>query len=318
MRLLAAVFLCMYLLIDSKAAIERAQEAMTLWYTSVAPAMFPFFALLPVLTDEDALNIYERLFGRIMKKLLRISGSAAAAALVGLIAGSPAGSMAIARAFRCGAISRRDARVLAALATGSGPAFMVSSVGAGMMKDVFSGIKLLFCAWSASFLTAFIVSRISAEGENARFEGEADLNPPGAVREAVLGILTVAGYMTVFRVFAGGLNENLYAFFEISGGCFSAAQKGSFVMASAVAGFGGLCLLAQNSRNLAQTGVRVWELLLIKASTGALSAAFGALLSKTAFECIPFRSDAYRLACVLALIMAFACVFNRLLSKKVS
>ena len=316
MRLLTALCLCAYLLIDSENAILRARDAMTLWYASVAPAMFPFFALLPALTDEDALSVYSRMFGKSMKKLFRISGASASPALVGLLAGSPAGSTAVLRAFLKGAISRKDARVLSALATGASPVFIVSSVGEGMMNDVSLGVKLLACTGTASFLTAFLVSRFCSSGENEFYVGEPSDHMPGAIREAVIGVLTVAGYMTAFSVFAGWLNPNVYAFFEVSGGCFVAAQKKSFVMAAAVIGFGGLCLTAQNIRNLGQAGVKAHEIVLMKAVTGLFSASLGAAFSVLPSFSFRMPLDAYRTSCVLALMMALLCVIYRLFKRR--
>lgn len=309
MRLLTAVCLLAYLLIDSGGALLRAREAMALWASSVAPSLFPFLALLPALTDEAALVIYEKLFGKCMKKLFRISGACAAPCLIGMIAGSPAGSVATLRAYRSGAVSRRDARVLTALSTGAGPVFIISSVGGGMMNDVSKGVKLFLCAWISSLITAFLVSRVCTEGETAFSGGGKNADAPGAIREAVLGVLTVAGYMTVFRVFAGGLPETVYAFFEISGGCAAAASKNDFVLACAVTGFGGVCLIMQNYASLKETGVCFKELFAAKAVTCALCAALGCVVSDLPEMKIRFAPDAYGLSCLLGMSMALMCAF---------
>lgn len=316
MRLLTALFLAACLLIDADSALIRAREAMALWAESVAPSLFPFMALLPALTDEDALKAYEKLFAKAMQKLFRVSGACAAPCLVGLIAGSPAGSIAALRAYQAGAISRRDVRVLCALSTGVGPVFLISSVGEGMMKDVSQGIKILLCAWIASFLTAFLVSFLRKDGDDGIFKGEKSGNPPGAIREAVFGILTVAGYMTVFRVFAGGLPEMIYSFFEVSGGCSVAAEKNNFLLACAVVGFGGVCLIAQNASFLKQTGVCIWELFAIKAATCAFCTLFGLFLPDISNLYIRFAPDAYTLSSAVAMSMALVCagvvVFSRI------
>lgn len=315
MRLLIALFMAFYLLIDSEAALLRAREGMKVWASSVAPALFPFLALLPALTDEDALLAYEKLFGKGMKTLFRIPGASAAPCLVGLIAGSPAGSIAVLRAFRSGAISVRDARVLTALSTGVGPVFIVSSVGGGMMNDVLSGVKLFVCAVLSSFLTAFLVSRVSKAGENDFSLDGGHTDAPGAIREAVIGILTVAGYMTAFYVFAGWLPDWLYAFFEISGGCMIASRKNSLLMAASVIGFGGVCLLFQNARNLVKAGVKVWEIAAIKSVSGAISALMFMLVSRIDFPDVRIYPDIYRFSCLSALIMTLLCVIHRLFGR---
>lgn len=312
MRLSAALFLCAYLLIDSNQAMLRAREAMSLWASSVAPALFPFLALLPALTDEAALSAYERLFGRGVKKLFRISGASAAPCLIGLIAGSPAGAIATLRAYRAGAISKRDARVLSALSSGVGPVFIVSSVGGGMMNDTEAGVRLLICAWASSFISAFLISRIRLSGADEFYEGGFEAPSTGAVREAVVGILTVCGYMTVFRVFAGGLPGEIYAFFEISGGCSVAAGKGSLPMASAVIGFGGVCLLAQNYAHLKSAGMGFFELFLIKAAGGMLCAGLSAVWPEGVKWEIKAAPDAYVLSCALGVLMALVCAFTAL------
>lgn len=288
---------------------------MALWAESVAPSLFPFMALLPALTDEEALKVYERLFAKAMKKLFHVSGACAAPCLVGLMAGSPAGSIATLRAYQAGAISRRDARVLSALSTGVGPVFILSSVGEGMMKNISQGIKILVCVWISSFLTALLVSFVRKDGDEAFFEGEISVRPPGAIKEAVLGILTVGGYMTVFRVFAGGLPEIIYSFFEVSGGCSFAAEKNNFLLACAVVGFGGVCLFAQNASSLKQTGVCIWELFAIKAATCAMCTFLGFLLPDFANFNVRFAPDAYTLSCALALSMALLCAGNVIFSR---
>lgn len=307
MRLLTALCLAGYLLIDSGGALFRAREAMALWAASVAPSLFPFLALLPALTDDEALRIYEKLFGKCMKKLFHVSGACAAPCLIGMLAGSPAGSIATLRAYESGAISKKDARVLVALSTGVGPVFVISSVGGGMMGDVSEGVKLFLCVWVSSVLTAFFVSRLRREGENTYSDGVKQTNPPGAIREAVLGILTVAGYMTAFRVFAGGLPDIMYAFFEISGGCAVAAEKNSFVLGCAVIGFGGVCLMMQNYASLKKTGVGFGDLLSVKAAACVLCTLFGCIVPEFSILHIRLNVDAYELSCVLGMSMALLC-----------
>lgn len=70
-------------------ALEAAQGAMYTWVKSVAPALFPFLTLLPALTSPAAREMYERALGWAMRPLFGLSGRAAPALLIGLMAGSP-------------------------------------------------------------------------------------------------------------------------------------------------------------------------------------------------------------------------------------
>ena len=71
-----ALGMCACLLLFPARCAEQARSAMALWAQAVAPALFPFLALLPVLTSEEARDGYERLFARPMRAF-RLPGRAA-------------------------------------------------------------------------------------------------------------------------------------------------------------------------------------------------------------------------------------------------
>ena len=115
MKYCLALGMCACLLLFPARCAEQARSAMALWAQAVAPALFPFLALLPVLTSEEARDGYERLFARPMRAF-RLPGRAASAAVVGLMAGTPAGATA---AGRCAnALSPRQRFTLGILVSG--------------------------------------------------------------------------------------------------------------------------------------------------------------------------------------------------------
>ena len=59
---LAAVYVA-GLMAFPDAALAAARGAMANWAASVAPALFPFAAVLPFLTCKEAREIYDRLLG---------------------------------------------------------------------------------------------------------------------------------------------------------------------------------------------------------------------------------------------------------------
>lgn len=315
MRLLTAVILAAYLLMNPDQAVLRAREAMNLWAASVAPALIPFLALLPALTDAQAQNVYRRLFSVPMRRLFALPGEAAGPAVIGLAAGSPAGARAVLRAYRSGAVSARDVRVLSAFSTGAGSAFIVSSVGAGMFKSARAGAVLLAGAWIGAVLTAVTVRFLLKGDDVFCASGDADIKEPGAIREAVMGATTVLGYMMVFRVFAGGLPEDIYALMEISGGCLICAERGSVVRAAFVIGTGGACMLAQNYRILKEAGIRLCELAFIKGLSGVFSAIASCVLAGMNFPEAEISPDTFAFSCMTAGAMAVLCVTGALINQ---
>ena len=85
------------------------------------------------------------------------------------------------------------------------------------------------------------------------------------VRAAVASVLQVCGYMALFSVAAamaakllgGAAGDLLLCIADMPSGLARAAQKGApWALAGAVAGFGGLCIAAQNMAVLRPLGVR--------------------------------------------------------------
>ena len=73
------------LLSSPQDAARGAARAMAQWHASVAPALFPFLALMPLLTCDEAATVYELLLRRAMRALFDLPGSTAPALAVGMI-----------------------------------------------------------------------------------------------------------------------------------------------------------------------------------------------------------------------------------------
>ena len=81
---LAAVYVA-GLMAFPDAALAAARGAMGNWAASVAPALFPFAAVLPFLTCKEAREIYDRLLGWLLRGVFRLPGSCASALVTGLL-----------------------------------------------------------------------------------------------------------------------------------------------------------------------------------------------------------------------------------------
>ncbi|MBQ9951590.1 MAG: hypothetical protein IJO98_05580 [Clostridia bacterium] len=284
MKLAGLLTVFLALLIYPETALNAAREAMQAWYTSVAPALFPFMALMPMLTCPASLRTWERMAGRWMRPVFGLPGSAAPAVFISMIAGSPAGAAAAAQV--CANQGELERIVCCC---GLSPAFLVTGIGAAMLNDVRFGYTLLI-AQLLSQLTLLLLTRCAPAGESLRN----DFRPPQTdpIRAAVLSILGVCGYMMLFSVLAALLrrifrNETvglaLLCLLDAPSGTRAVAVSSIIIerkrlILAAVAGFGGLCIALQN---LSACGgrVKLWRYLSAKACSAALTAAFSALLT---------------------------------------
>lgn len=284
MKLAGLLTVFLALLIYPETALNAAREAMQAWYMSVAPALFPFMALMPMLTCPESLRTWERMAGRWMRPVFGLSGSAAPAVFVSMIAGSPAGAAAAVQVCKNqGELER------IVCCCGLSPAFLVTGIGAAMLKDASFGYVLLVSHLLAQ-LTLLLLTRCAPEGEPLG----RDTAPPRSdpVRAAVLPILGVCGYMMLFSVLAALLRRifrseivglALLSLLDAPSGARAIAVSSIIserkrLILAAVAGFGGLCIAVQN---LSACGgrIKLWRYLAAKACAAALTSAFAALLT---------------------------------------
>ena len=279
---LAAVYVA-GLMAFPDAALAAARGAMANWAASVAPALFPFAAVLPFLTCKEAREIYDRLLGWLLRGVFRLPGSCASALVTGLLGGSPAGAMAVGRVAAEVGLTRGQAARLAGISCGMGPVYVVSALGVALKGSAGVGYRLLAAQWGGMFLTGLLFRRAWA-GETAPWTGVPSANEAHPIAGAALAMLKVCGYMTLFsvgmamaRAVAGPWVEFVSPFLELPTGAAFWAERGlpECILAGAL-GFGGCCVILQN----AAFGVPLGRYVLQKTVTAALAAGIYLLLER--------------------------------------
>ena len=321
LKRLAGLALAGLLLARPQAAAQGAQAAMAQWYASVAPALFPFMALMPMLTGDDAAGIYERLLGGVTRALFGLPGAAAPALVIGAIAGSPAGVAAARRVAARSGMNRGQLLRLAASVCGLSPAFLIGGVGVGMLDSPAAGHLLLRSQLGGQVLMAALLRGAWRDAREPAppFAGPADEQP---VRVAVSTVLTVCGYMALFGALARAaatltgpaVGGALLCALDAPSGARLVSQLPldttvRLVALSALCGFGGVCVGVQNRAVLKGCGMRsasFWALRLIAAAlNAALTAAQLRLLPPKAS--VP-ALDPLRTAALAAAILAIPVV----------
>ncbi len=261
-KLFGALALVFLMMVWPGEALSAAQGAMRAWALSVGPSLFPFLALLPALTCPAARRAYNRVLGRLMRPLFRLPGSAAAALFVGLLAGSPAGALAAERV--SGGMRRGEARRLGLMCAGVSPVYLIGGVGTALFGSAQLGLWLALAQAAAQLLLGLALrGSFAADTELLPEVPEREAEAP--VRAAVGSVLQVCGYMALFSVgaamaakLAGGAAGDLLLYIaDMPSGLARAAERGAaWPLVAAVAGFGGLCIAAQNMAVLGPLGVR--------------------------------------------------------------
>lgn len=296
---LAGLLLAGLLLARSGAAAAGAIAGMARWYEAVAPSVFPFLALLPLLTCEAAIRAYAALFGRATRALFNLPGAAASAMAVGMMAGTPAGALAARRVAARAGMDRGQLQRLAVASMGFSPAFLVGGVGAGMLKSAALGWRLAL----AQGLTQLTLALLLRRAWRDRTEPVPDADSPreeAPLRGAVLSALTIGGYMALFgalgasaRSVVGPAADGLTCVLDApSGAALLAAlplpAEARLAALAAVCGFGGVCAILQGLGALRGCGIRAGECFALRALAGLLCAGWTALLGMAGGVAPPF------------------------------
>lgn len=309
LRFIGALLFALALLLNPARALEDALQAARVWMLSFAPALFPFFAVNRALSSSEAQGIYRCAFGRFFARWFGCPGQAAGAVLIGWMAGSPAGAIALSSVE---GLTRAQRRRAALLASGVSPAFLVSVVGAGLLGDAALGAVLLRAQLGALVLGGWLLRR--AWPDDGKAPPVRAMEQAGGMKEAALNMLTVCGYMMCFGVLSGLVGtllpfeagaSFLLAALEVSGGCAALCKMelSHAVRMALLAGcccFGSISLCAQNTARL--EGVGVGRFLLGKLLHALLGAALCLAQLRMPRWPVPSLSSAVLAAlCVLAL-----------------
>lgn len=218
LSLLAALGVFAALLLAPQAASDGARAGLRLCARTLIPALFPFMAASNLLLALGAPQHLGRALTPLTRRLFGIGGAGSAAFLLGVSGGYPLGAATVAELYRSGAVDREEAERLLCFCDNSGPAFIVSAVGAAAFGSVRVGGFLYLVHILAAAATGLCLRR-DPGAPSAEAPAAAPLPFPAAftksVRTAADTMVTVCAFVLFFSVLVGIL--------DASGGLFRAA-----------------------------------------------------------------------------------------------
>jgi hypothetical protein len=324
LRLIAGIVFSAMLLISPAEALSAARQAISVWAGSFVPALLPFFIVTPALSSDEAANLYAKLFGRAFEILFGCPARLSGAALIGLMAGSPAGSIAAAR-LRGSATDAELARG-ALLASGVSPGFLISAVGVAMLGDAQLGAILLRAQMGALLLGGLILRRAFSGGAPSLPRQISEAPKGDIFLGAALAMLSVCAHMVAFaaaahvaaQVLPGGYETGMLAVMEVSGGCAAVSalmlpRATRLILIALCCGFGGFAIMTQNLRRL--PGVKWHWYLAGKMLHAALCTALCWAQLGLPIPDMPLPAAVWRtplaLACALVILTAGGVFFTR-------
>lgn len=200
------------ILIFSKTNLAAVKSGLSLWATSVVPALFPFFVSTELLMHTNIIKILGSFLNGFMKPLFNIRGEGSFAFIMGIISGYPVGAK-IATSFREKNIcTKEECERLLSFTNNSGPLFIIGTVGILMFRSTTIGI-LLFITHILACITVGIIFRFwkntsntelphskSSKVSNSKFASLSNLGEVLAesINSSISTILLIGGFVVIF------------------------------------------------------------------------------------------------------------------------
>ena len=285
---LSALLLAVYTLIFPLQCSFYINRALKMCLQSLIPSLFPFIFLMRFygLTKQTGTQ------GHLALAASKITGVCPALCdvmVLGLFSGFPTGAVGTAAMYQRGLCSKADAERAIALSNNCSAAFIISVVGAKIIKSVKIGYLLLLSQTLSVITSAVIINLLfpkKRSGVSIKHpEKQADSKPlkfsevfTFCIRESVSAMLGICGYVMFFSLLSGIIGDALLCpleklctnsetlsavsavisgFFEMSFGVFAAETLNfprNILVCSLITGFSGIAVYFQVSEICLKNG----------------------------------------------------------------
>lgn len=285
--LIAVLFTACVLLIFPAAAAEGARKGIDYCLRILIPSLYPFMVISVFIVKCGLSDKIGRLLETPIRAVLRLPGSTAATILMSMIGGYPTGARSIAALYENGSITEKQASRMLCFCVNSGPAFVISAVGAGFLKNPQAG-ALLFASQILASLILSLLCGLTATNEPVPVKRKANRAVKisdaliASASDAAHAMMNMCCFVVLFAAFINLLRLQiteprsatvLSALLEVTGGCADIAKLGAPLWVFALAiGWGGICVHFQVLSSVGRIKIRLARFLLFRLLHGALAA----------------------------------------------
>ncbi|QOX62797.1 hypothetical protein FRZ06_05270 [Anoxybacterium hadale] len=292
---------CLIMMVFPAIALNAAQKGISLWASSVLPALLPFFICANFMTALGLPSYMGRIFEKPFQKIFGAPGVSAFVFSVSITSGYPMGAKLIGDFGRSRSVTLDEAKSMLTFCSTSGPLFMLGAVGAGMLGSPAAGAVIALSHYAGALLNG-ILYRIISPVKNHSVKRNLDrmVLPKGSILDLftdsllssfrALGI--ICGYIVLFMMitefiqFSGVLNVIssdygkgiLKGLLEMTVGCSGIARSSQItllyqsILCTFLISFGGISVYAQSMSMLSGLRIGPGFYLFSKLSHGMLAA----------------------------------------------
>lgn len=229
-------------------------QAVKLCAFTIIPSLFPFAVMSGILTGSLDLSSHS-ILSKAASKLFCCSPVFISAFVCGICGGYPLGAAAAVDIYKNGGCTKAQAEKALSFCCNSGPSFIISAVGVGILKSVKCGAFLFGCHVLSALLTGIIMRPFFCTDREVKKLSSANAQPfsvllTSSIRKGADSMINVCACVIFFSALTSllhtaGINSPyLEAVIEMTHG-ISEMKHYSLPLLSLFLAFGGLSVHAQ-------------------------------------------------------------------------
>lgn len=262
---ITAVFVtvCVCMLAMPETSISGAKSGLEYSFGILIPSLFPFMFLSDFAVDFGISQRLSGVLGKFTEKVFYLPGESGVTILLSLIGGFPVGASGINALLKQNKITQPQARRMLCFCVNSGPAFMISVVGAELYRSTFIGVILYAAQILASVTVGIAVGIFARKKEliqrgaynaankkydfSRAFISSCKSACCATVNLCALVVLFSTLSAIIFNLFSIEKGTVLYnaisTLLEVTSGCGALAESGVPIFFTSLAiGWSGLCV----------------------------------------------------------------------------
>lgn len=215
--------LIIYIIVSPIIFINSTISGAKLFFYNVFPSLFPFLIISNILIRYDGIKIYERLFGSILCKPIKLPSQCSIVLIISALCGYPLGAKYSTDLYEESYIDIITYKRLLNIASNASPLFIVGTVGTSMLNNRAAGYVLLFSNYVScifmGIITIVLTEKSSSKNKNKgsfALVNKAETTPQNnfgsvlkdSLNATVNTCLTIGSYIIIFSVLSSVISKN--------------------------------------------------------------------------------------------------------------
>lgn len=241
------------IILDSRTAVNAANDNIHMCLKTVIPSIFPFLFLGGAISSELVGCNFP-----IIEKILHIPPGSGGYFLIGQLSGYPVGAKLLQDAAERNEIEQTAAKRMVSFCNNASPAFII-----GIMTPLFTNVHVAIILWIIQIATSILLGMLLPKTQEkiCNQSKRQKQNIPKIMADSIKGTVTVCGWIILMGILLAYVNEPILkklnplgkALFsgsiELTSGLFCMYNIQSehirFVCSSVLLSLGGICVLLQ-------------------------------------------------------------------------